>query len=311
MLKRLLVMILTASCCIASAQDLPSLLAAIKANDSKAITASIRDKANLTQRDTGGDGPLMYAALYCPPPVMKSLLDAGANPDTPNDLGETALMWSVPDITKTKMLIAAGADVNLLTKERNNALLIACVGHNQQEIIRILLNAGADAAHRNKSGTTCLMRLAQYGDTTSANLLLNAGDNVNAKGNDSTTALFVAVRSVNAPMVHWLIDHGIDVSITDRFNAPALFYAASSNNEAMVSLLLDKTTDVNIADIDGATALMWCVYSEYDNPRMVQLFINRKADVRFRNKSGETPLSWARKKGNTKTVALLVANGAE
>ena len=288
-----------------------SMLTLIKNNDLPEIKAQLAKHVSLAERDSAGDNVLMYAALYSTAECMEVLLKSGTDPNATNKIGETALFWCSGDFEKTRLLLNHKAKTDVVTNKGNTPLLTACLGNNQQEIISLLLQHGADARAKNKRGVTTLIQLAGFGDTMSAAKLLALGADINAKTKDSVTALFVATRHGHRDMVKWLINNGADVNSMDNYKATALAYGVVHNDQELVTLLLNKIKDLNAPDLDGMTLLMWAVYSEYDNPAIIQAFLDKKVALNSKDKNGQTALDWAKKKGNTATVALLKSAGAE
>jgi ankyrin repeat protein len=301
--------LLTVRASLAQASD--PLLTSIRNNDI-ALVASLLDKgASASVVDEDSANTLMYAALYSTPDCMRLLLKKGADPNARNKIGETAIMWCSHDLEKTKLLLDNKASLNIQTKRGNTPLLIACVGENQQDIIRLLLDRGADPLARNQMGATALMRVALFGDTAIARGFLNKGVDINAKTKESETALFGAVKCVNKTMVHWLLNNGADANLMDNYKALPLAYAVVVDEITLVDALLGKTKEINNPDIDGMTLLMWATYNENDNPRVIQALLDRGALINLKDKNGATALTWALKKGNTATVALLKKAGAQ
>jgi ankyrin repeat protein len=297
--------------CISFSQSLPPLLSSIKNNDTAQIRSLLKSGADIFIADNDSDNVLMYAALYSTADCMRQLLQKGANPNARNKLGETAIMWCSNDLEKTKLLLEYKADLNIKTTDGNTPLLVACVGRAQQEMIKLYLQYGADPLVKNNNNHTSLMRLALYGDTSSARLLLNKGVAINNKKGDGEPALFNSIRSGNKEMLLWLLANGADVNVKDSYNATPLSYAVIVSDMDMVKPLLEKTKGINEQDIDGMTILMWAVYSEYDNPAIVQALLDKGATLDLKDKRGNTALAWALKKGNTPTVALLKKAGAQ
>src|SRR5256885_6407516 len=63
--------------------------------------------------------------LYGGAALVKRLLSAGANPNTENVAGATALMWAAPDVDTMQLLLDAGADVNARSDDRRTPLVVA------------------------------------------------------------------------------------------------------------------------------------------------------------------------------------------
>ena len=85
------------------------------------------------------------------------LLTKGANPNTANSVGRSALMLATfgQPISAVKDLPQAGANVNAQDRNGNTALM-AAVEYNNVEAVRLLLKAHAHRALRNKAGETAL-----------------------------------------------------------------------------------------------------------------------------------------------------------
>src|SRR4051794_23621908 len=98
---------------------------AIRRGDRVAIEQALNTTPRAAAgRTAGGSTPLMYAALYGDAALVTRLLGAGADPNTSNIAGATALMWALPHTDRMQPLIAAGANVNARSQEGRTALLI-------------------------------------------------------------------------------------------------------------------------------------------------------------------------------------------
>ena len=81
-------------------------------------------------------------------------LDEGANPNSANSNGTTALMTAAEHNTSARViraLVEAGADVNARNRRGNTALMFAAM-RNSTEAVRILYEAGADIDAVNSEG---------------------------------------------------------------------------------------------------------------------------------------------------------------
>src|SRR4051812_41260445 len=75
-------------------------------------------------------------------------------------------------------LLASGKDINGQKTGWTPLMIAAAEGHT--DIVKLLLEKGADANARNSYGRTSLMFASSYGFTQIAELLIRAGADVNA-----------------------------------------------------------------------------------------------------------------------------------
>lgn len=287
------------------------IITAVRNNDIRQIRSLLEQGVDPNSYDSDSDHLLMNAALYSSVDIMNLLLEKGSDPNARNIFGETALMWAVHDPVKVKLLIKHGADVNAKAKSGNTALLIASIGQGRYEIIKLLLENGADPLVTNGKKENALMRAALFGDTSTISLLLSKGIDINARDKDSLTALINSIFNVNRSVTIQLLKKGADPDLVGGFGLTAVSASVTYNDDESVMAILKKAKNINTRDYDGHTALMWAAYNEHDNAAIIQALLDRGADVNMRANDGSTALSWALKKGNTATVALLKKAGAK
>jgi serine/threonine-protein phosphatase 6 regulatory ankyrin repeat subunit B len=220
-------------------------------------------------------------------------------------------MWSTNDINKIKILLQQGADINIKAKSGNTALLVASVGYGKYDIIKLLLDHGANAKVLNNKKENALMRAALFGDTSTISLLLSKGLDINAQDNDGLTALINSIFNVNRLVTVQLLDRGADPDLVAAFSLTAVSAAVTYNDTESVIAILKKAKTIDAPDDGGRTSLMWAAYNEHDNVAIIQALLDKGANVNLKAKDGSTALSWALKKGNTATVALLKKAGAK
>lgn len=294
----------------AFSQLVPTLPELVKANDVGAVKKTLT-RATANSVDEEGDPLLMNAALYASADMMKTLLQKGADPNAQNRDGETALLWAIPDRDKVALLLKHGANVNTAAASGNTPLLVACVGANTYDLVKLLLDAGADPLAQNRRRETALIRAAIFGDTATLSLLVKKGCDVNAMDSTGLTPLINALFNVNRAATVWLLNNGADPDKVAAFGLTAVTAVVTYNDLPSVQAVLAKAKTINTVDSLGISALMWAAYNEHDNPAIIQALLNRGADVHLKDKNGNTALSWALKKGSTKTVALLRKAGAQ
>ena len=124
------------------------------------------------------------------------------------------------------------------------------------EVVRMLLEAGADMNAENQDRSTALMFAAHNGHLEVVQVLLEAGADKNAAKQDGATALMFAAHNGHLEVVQVLLEAGADKNAAKQDGATALMLAAEDGHLEVVQVLLEAGADKNAAKQDGATALM-------------------------------------------------------
>src|SRR5438876_595123 len=94
-------------------ESFDKMYSAIRANDIRQMTALLDEGIHANAEGPDGMTPLMVAAEVGSIDAMKVLIDHRADVNARNTSGSTALMWSVTDQKKVRLLLDHGADVNM------------------------------------------------------------------------------------------------------------------------------------------------------------------------------------------------------
>lgn len=95
----------------------------------------------------------------------------------------------------------------------NKSALLVAVETNNDEMIKMLLKAGANIEYNGYFNKTPLMHAVQYNKYISAETLLNEGANVNYKNKYGETPLTVAIQQKDYAMIKLLVGKGADAKI--------------------------------------------------------------------------------------------------
>jgi ankyrin repeat protein len=122
------------------------------------ITELVKQGQDIRTTGTQGGTVAMVAAYWNGPVLLQAAVDGGVDPNAvmPAD-GKTALisaMWA-KSVEPTRILLKAGANVNHQNKSGDTALMYA-VRNAQFDIIPLLLDAGAKVDLKNAKGETAL-----------------------------------------------------------------------------------------------------------------------------------------------------------
>ena len=131
----------------------------------KGVDVNLRDQKKRT--------PLILAAYNGHTPVVDFLVGKGADVNARDGDGQTALMYaSKRSFNETAaLLLDKGAEVNTQSKKRGiNALMLAAVAGNE-ELVRMLLDHGADADLKDIFGRTAKILAEKKGNSAVVDLL--------------------------------------------------------------------------------------------------------------------------------------------
>jgi len=182
------------------------------------------------------------------------------------------------DKTKTKQLIAAGADVNYLLYA--TTVLMAAAKKGLLDCMHLLIEGGAQVnfACQYASDQTALHCAARQGQHEAIHLLIENKATVDPIFNDwlgdgKQTPLMLAARQGHPDCVRELIAGGANVNYIDqnyRTNGNTALFVATDN---CVSLLLDAGANFEHADAQGNTAFTFA--SRNGNTERCELLIER------------------------------------
>jgi ankyrin repeat protein len=207
-----------------------------------------------------------------------------------------------------KLLINAGADIHASDEDGETPLIGAATYNKNPEITAFLIQAGANIHARADFGETVLIHATQDIDPEVLNVLIQAGADVNAKSDNGLTALMQAAHKNDNPEVFKiLIKAGADVNA--NYGATALMLAAIENDAEISNVLIQAGADVNAKNDGGETPLMYAVWNNRD-VEVPNLLIQAGADVNAKSNEGRTPLNFAVESYSPELVSLLLKAGA-
>ena len=146
--------------------------------ESALISVLIRAGAAVEPRAERGDTALGLAAAQSQVDTVLALLSAGADPDAPGRDGLPPLhRAAMAGATGAALaLLSNGADVNLTDGASGNTALMLAANRGFVDLVRLLLDQGADVGIRAKDGWTALQAAEMIGDGETAALLRAAGE---------------------------------------------------------------------------------------------------------------------------------------
>lgn len=330
---------------------------AVAEGHTAAVEVLLEAGAAIDVKNKKGESPLFIAARKGLESIVKILLNAGANVEVTNEDGESAV-WAATrkgNIAVFKMLLEAGADLEAKNREgksllhpvvqlwrndfadvlwrtsaetciqlvenNNESLLHKPARYGDENMVKFLLNAGADVRERFQGALP--LHLATQGDILSdwkqsrltivTELLLKDAATVNERDDDGRTPLLCAILEscrygpVCETGIDLLIQSGADVNLQALGGETPLHVAGMLNWSNVVKLLLKAGADIEARDNHGRTPLHWaCTEQARETPKIL---LECGADVEAKDHKGETPLHIAAY-GSPHPVQFLIAYNA-
>ncbi|PYS12035.1 MAG: hypothetical protein DMG15_15735 [Acidobacteria bacterium] len=257
---------------------------------------------NLT--DAEGTPALMAAILFADSRMVELLLQHGADANQSGPSGTTALMWAMPDLAKARLLIAHGANVNARPENDRTALLVAASYSQTVDLLRLLLDKGADLRAQDKGGATALGLALRSADVEVVRFLVDRGLDLNAL---SPAARSAALARHDLPTVDYLMSK-VPSPIPNVLNVAATWQPAP-----FIARWIELGADVNATNAAqyARTPVMTAVASETESTDTLKLLLGRGADPNARMTEGESPLDLAIYKGDRAKIKLLEQHGAK
>jgi ankyrin repeat protein len=248
------------------AGGLTPLLYAVRENCLSCVDVLIEHGVDLNKPDPEGMSPLVLAALNSHWDISRALIQAGADVNQWDNYGRAPLLTAVSSrrgrgthpndplqetdgLTIVRLLLEAGANPNMQlflrpsksrgAGSRGTTPLMAAAGGADVEVIRLLLEHGADAKRMAADLQTPVSMIAgangnQDDMVAGLELLVNAGAELNVvavhhhlQRTRGGAPLHYAVRARNDKVIAALAAHGADLDVKDYDGLTALDYAES------------------------------------------------------------------------------------
>lgn len=233
-----------------------------------------------------------------------------------------------------------GAGINTHSNEfKESALTLACYkGH--LDMVRFLLEAGADQEHKTDEMHTALMEASMDGHVEVARLLLDSGAQVNMPTDSFESPLTLAACGGHVDLAMLLLERGANIEEVNDEGYTPLMEASREGHDEMAALLLAQGANINaqteetqetaltlaccggfleVADyllkngadleIGASTPLMEA--AQEGHLELVRFLLENRANVHAQTQTGDTALTYACENGHTDVAEVLLYYGAE
>ncbi len=224
------------------------LLASKKGHD--AVVKQLLEKgANVNIASHNGRTALIEACQHDRIEIVKMLLEYGAGINTGDQKGVTGLLIACDAgrIDICRVLLENGANVNLCSGA-------ALSENDESEDMDVMRYEGVNVS--------CLWIASQNGNLDIVKLLLENGAEVNITNHNDRTALIKASQDGHTDTVQLLIQFGAAVDLADEHSVTALLAASSEGHWETAKVLLEAGADIRHTNRNGESAAMYLAYAE-------------------------------------------------
>ena len=295
---------------------------------------SAKDRIEVNAIDNGGGTPLMKASSKGNTPVVKLLLDNGANENMKDNKGQLALHFASDKGHTdciTMLLKSQKTNINESATPNMFTPLLMAVANDEEDACKCLIELGADINCIDSNQTTPLMTSCFKGHSNITQLLLENNAHMGSRSSQRKTALHYACEFGHPDCLRMLIQRisRSSLSVMDtaseeeesrytpiHYSAEARardkgFAPSEEDQERFcrcVEILVNNGSDIEPLATKFVTPLH--IASNVGNTAVVSFLLSKGANPNAENKLGDTPLHYALRKKHNSVVALLITHGA-
>ncbi|WP_310412927.1 ankyrin repeat domain-containing protein [Chamaesiphon sp. OTE_8_metabat_110] len=224
-------------------------------------------------------------------------------------------------------VVNAGRSYIAVSPSRAGSLLHCAIEHKQVEIVKYLLENGANIYTLNSNSWAPIHEAINMpcGDdkdcarrTQIIMYLLDYKTDINLKGSDGSTLLMSAVKSQDVKLVKYLLERDADPQPLTTENQYSLWHTFANSGGKFKQtettwiaqqLMLTKL-DINQTDSQGNTPLHLAI-ERNNGVSLIDILLANGARTDLRNYQGETPLTIAISKNYFDAVKLLLSRNSK
>ena len=195
--------------------------------------------------------------------------------------------------------------LDVLIEKRPGAMLFTAIATDDPDLLQVILSlTEGTASYRDSKGLTVLYAAAEAGNPEMVRMLLEAGAEITDMSGWGETAIFGAIRQGYTEIVSMFLEaEPALVEMLNRSDMTPLNAAARSGELESLRLLIEAGADIEYTDQWGWTPLHNAAWM--GNADCVKLLLEAGADREAHVPTGESALELADIAGNPEVVAIL------
>lgn len=210
-----------------------------------------------------------------------------------------------------KVIEMIDKDLTLLEmpNPRGSTPLIVAASFGMQDLVKYLIEKGADVNAINAFGNTPLHYAAWKADEASFKLLHKKGAKLNVQNGEGQTPLQYSCMGGSYAIFKYCIDNGMDINEKCNDGSSLIHWAALGGNVEIFSYLGKNGFDILAKDKDGSIPMYWAASG--NKLDMVKFYVEKKGiDLNKKDNAGTYPLQSAINRGSIDVAKYMIEKGA-
>jgi ankyrin repeat protein len=244
---------------------LTPLMYAVRENCMACVEVLLEQRADINLPDPDGVSPLLVAIMNANWDVARRLIAAGADVNQWDIFGETPLFTALN--LRTRLDGGRGTSIDPMNTTTGLDIVKLLLDRGANPNIQLFFAPANLSGNTNTRGATPLIRAANNGDVEVVKLLLEKGADATLYMADRQTPIHAVIAGRSSEkqaieLIALLHKAGTDVNVVALINHPqeirggtALHYAVRKRQREVIKQLAGLGIDMNAVDQDGLTAL--------------------------------------------------------
>lgn len=211
------------------------------------------------------------------------------------------------DVQQARGLLAQRPNVNGRNEEGNTPMHYAITSNNE-DMLRLLLAAGASSKGSGWTALPALFQAASTGKLGIAKVLLENGADINEKSITGQPYFVDVLDGGNISGIEFLLKEGASSTTESPSGRSVLVQAVKKDNLEIVTLLLKYGANISASDITGSSLL--AIAAEKKDLSMTKLLLEHGVNPNSTNLYGGSVLADAIWGGRVELAKLLLDRGA-
>ncbi|KAI9700941.1 MAG: hypothetical protein M1820_006586 [Bogoriella megaspora] len=266
--------------------------------------------------EAGYRTPLILAAERDLKNIVQALLDHGADAESKDAQGATAVMRAISEkaMEATNALLNHGVNLTC-TEEQERGLLHMAAATGDSKMIEILRSKGLSIDVEDKFGMSPLHVACQHGSVEAVKILVESGSETAMEDCFGRNPAIIAWQYGRDEIVEFLRKKAKETKkpfqLPPNDDLPIWSMATRGLEELLEAMLASSKVDISVVEPITRDTALHCAVNGGKTGIFRILLDKTTISLTSRNYREETPLHFAAMDGNSEVTTLLVERGAE